>query len=425
MILSVALAVRLGWAVAQPRTAAGIDRLPDQREYLTLADDLLRHGQLRLFDPRFGQNVFAYRLPGYPAAIAACGGSVLVVRLAQAALDTATVLGVFLIGRRLAGGPAAVVAAGLVAVNPVYVYFSGLVLTETPFAAAVVWATVALVAGPGWGLQPRAVAAGAATPGRRWVPLAAVCVAAAALLRPTALVLGPALAVVSGFGRSNRTGRPTYQPQALVGVLLGIGLALAPWAWRNGRVLGTAVWTTTNDGITFFDGFHDGAAGGSDQRFVGGLVERFPALRSMNEVDRSRDLARRARAWAVGHPGAALVLSARKVLRGWSPVPLSADFGRPLYRLAGGGYAVPFDVLCLIGLCSGRLTRRAKALLLTPAVVLTAVQVMTVGSIRYRMPAEAPLAVLAGVGAVAVWCRVRVGGRQSHAPARLHTAPPV
>ncbi len=47
-------------------------------------------------------------------------------------------------------------------------------------------------------------------------------------------------------------------------------------------------------------------------------------------------------------------------------MPLSQDFGRPLYRWVGGGYAVPFDLLCLVGLASRRLTRRSKLLLVTP-----------------------------------------------------------
>ena len=393
-ILLVGLAVRVGWAVAQPRTAAAIDKLPDQREYLTLAEHLRHDGQLRLFDARFGQTVWAYRLPGYPALIAAAGGSVLALRLAQAVLDTATVLGVFVLGRRWGGDGVGVVAATAVAVNPIYVYFSGLVLTETPFAAAVVWATVALT-------------------GRRTL-MAAVCFAVAVYLRPTAVVLGPALAAVAGWAAPNRGGRRAYQPVAVV--MVALGLALIPWAWRNHGRLGTAVWTTTNDGITFFDGFHDGATGASDQRFV----EQLPALRSMTEVDRSRFLTRQARAWAVGHPAAVARLAVAKVLRGWSPVPLSDQFGRPAYRWVGGTYAVLFDGLCLVGLWAPRVPWPGKLLLVTPAVVVTAVQVMTVGSIRYRMPAEAPLAVLAGAGAVELWER-----RRSHAPAGLHTAPPV
>ena len=426
VFLALALALRLAWALVQPTTAAAVDRLPDQREYLTLADGLLRDGYLRLFDPRFGATVVAYRLPGYPAFVAACGASVRAVRVAQAILDTATVLGAFLLGRRWGGSTVGVAAAAAVAVNPLFVYFSGLVLTETAFAAATVWAA--------WGLT---------VGGRRGVATAVGCFVIATYLRPTGLVLGPAMAAAVGFwakptalpwvrqahrgavglARSaNPPPRPAYRLLAAVVVAAALGAALAPWAYRNHRRLGSAVWTTTNDGITAYDGFHDGADGSSDQRFLGPLIERLPALRSMNEVDRSRTFARMARAWAAEHPAAVVRLAVAKVMRGWSPVPLSESFGRPAYRLVGGAYAVPFDVLCLIGLWSRRITRPGKWLLVTPAVVLTAVQAITVGSIRYRMPAEGPLAVLAAVGAVDVFTW---GRRRPDATAGQHTAPPV
>ncbi len=121
LILAVALALRVGWAVAQPRSAAAIDRLPDQREYLTLAEGLRHHGSLELFDARFGRTVIAYRLPGYPAFVAACGGSVLVVRLAQAAVDTVTVLATFLLARQLSGSlPGGLRPRQPWRVNPIY-----------------------------------------------------------------------------------------------------------------------------------------------------------------------------------------------------------------------------------------------------------------------------------------------------------------
>ena len=385
-ILILALAVRLAWAVIQPRSAAAIDRLPDQREYLTLADHLRHDGALRLYDARFGQTVVAYRLPGYPVFLAACGCSVPFVRVTQAGIDTSTVLAVFLLARRLSGSvPGSLVAAAAVAIDPLFVYFSGLILTETLFAAALAWGTVAAC--------------------RRAVPAAAVLFAVALYLRPTALVLGPAVVCFA-----TNCDRPrAYHWRASLLVLSGLMVALLPWAARNRARLGVPIWTTTNDGITLYDGFHDGATGGSDQRFVAGL----PGLRSMTEVERSRDLSGRAWRWALGRPRALPELVLRKVGRGWSPVPLSQDFGTPWYRWVGGGYAVPFDVLCVLGLASGRLGGRAKLLLLTPAVVLTAVQAVTVGSIRYRMPAEAELAVLAGVGAVDVWDRVRLFTREA------------
>ncbi len=375
-LLVVALLVRVAWAVAQPRTPAAVDRLPDQREYLTLADGLLHHGSLRLDDARFGQTVVAYRLPGYPMLVAACDGSVLAVRLVQAAVDASTVLAVFLLARRLTGDAAVgLTAAAALAVDPLFVYFSGLVLTETAFAAALAWATVAAA--------------------RRSTAATAALFVVAVYLRPTALVLAPPVVWLA----MNGDGRRPYHWTGPLCVTLLVPLALVPWAGRNLIRLGTPVWTTTNDGITFYDGFHDGATGASDQRFLAG----WPALRSMTEVGRSRELSRLARRWVWEHPAALPALALRKAARGWSPVPLSRDFGRPLYRWAGGAYAVPFDLLCLAGLASRRLRVSAKLLLLAPAVVLTAVQVMTVGSIRYRMPAEAELAVLAGLGATDVW----------------------
>ena len=397
LILVVGGVVRLGWAVFQSHTA-DVGRLPDQLEYLTLGRSLLHTGSLRLFDARFGQTVVAYRLPGYPALIAACGGSPRVVRLVQACIDLSTVGGVFVLARRVSGGvPDALLAAAVLAANPFYIYFSGLILTETTFAAAVVWSTVAA--------------------SRRAWPATLVLFVAAVYLRPTALILAPVL-----VGLANWTGRRPYQGTAVITVVGAMCVALVPWAVRNKAVIGSSVWTTTNDGVTLYDGFHDGATGGSDQRFLAGL----PGLRSMNEVDRSRELSRRARRWVAEHPKELIRLTLRKITRGWSPVPLSAEFGRPLFRWVGGGYAVPFDLLCLIGLASRRLAWRAKLLLVAPAVVLTGVQAITVGSIRYRMPAEAFGAVLAGVGAVDVWQLFRRSPVETtDAAADLHPSPPV
>ncbi len=401
-ILAIALAVRLAWALVQPRTDAAINRLPDQREYLDLARNFLRDGSFHLFDPRFGQDVLAYRLPGYAIFEAVCGGSVGIVRLVQAVVDTSTVWATYLLAKQLSGSaPGGLTAAAIIAANPFLIYFSGLLLTETVFTAAIVWATVAAT--------------------RRALPAMIALLVVALYLRPTALVLGPAIATIA----TNSCGhRPYYwrTPLVVAGALL---ISLLPWMGRNLHRLNAAVWTTTNDGITFYDGFHEGANGASDQRFVAGL----PVLRSMNEVERSRYLSRQAWQWVSEHPKQLWRLSLRKIARGWSPVPLSQDFGRPLYRWVGGGYAVPFDLLCLLGLASRRVRCQSKSLLLVPAVVLTAVQVLTVGSIRYRVPAEPALAVLAGIGAVDLWQRIRrrpkLSDDQPHAVSGHHPSSPV
>jgi hypothetical protein len=393
-VLIFAFLLRLVWAISQPRSAETIARLPDQQEYLALGRNLLNHGLLNFVDPRFNQTTWAYRMPGYPAVIAACGGSVLLVRILQSLIDTGTVLAVYLIASALPGetiesrengdGPRfrncrGVVAAILVAFNPFYVYFSGLVLSETIFTSLLTWGMMFLV----W----------------RRVAVAAIFLVAACYVRPAAVLLSP---VIAAIAMSNPPPGEAYQllrafrrgaaSAVFVGLLLLV--ALVPWAWRNHQQLGSWIWTTTNGGVTLYDGFNPAATGASDQRLLADL----PAIRSMNEVERSAYLGESARQWAVNHLGHLPLLSLRKVLRSWSPVPLSAEFGRPVYRIASAVYAVPFDLLCLVGLFSGRINRGAKILLISPAALITVVEIMSIGSIRYRIPAEAALAVLAAVG---------------------------
>jgi hypothetical protein len=226
---------------------------------------------------------------------------------------------------------------------------------------------------------------------------------AACYFRPAAILMAPVLAVVALM---NPTESATYRLMPVLwrgligGIIIGlsIAMALAPWAWRNQQRLGAWIWTTTNAGVTLYDGFNPRATGASDQQLLAGM----PGLRSMNEVERSRFLSEAARDWARGHVDQLPMLGLRKVLRSWSPVPLSAEFGRPSYRIISGIYAVPFDLFLLAGLFSRRIGRNMKLLLVTPAVLITVIEVMSVGSIRYRIPAEAPLAVIVAVGVVDV-----------------------
>src|SRR4051812_17907873 len=138
-LLAGALAVRLAWGLDRGGAEGAIDRLPDQREYLALGRNLLQGQGLKFFDPRFGDEVVAFRTPGYPLLVAACGGSVRAVRVAQAFIDTSTVLAAYLLARRWLSRRAALVAAGVVAGHPFFIYFTRLVLTQTLFTAMVGW----------------------------------------------------------------------------------------------------------------------------------------------------------------------------------------------------------------------------------------------------------------------------------------------
>jgi hypothetical protein len=238
-----------------------------------------------------------------------------------------------------------------------------------------------------------------------------VVLALSALVRPSALFLPVLLGV--GAVWMNRPGGAAYQSSAgaaeprrwklpvVSTMLLLTALVLLPWAYRNHRVLGRWIWTTTNGGITLYDGFNPTATGASDQSFLRDMTWlHYP---NQNEVGRSIYLSNLARQWVIENPEKALWLGVVKIGRTWSPMPLSKEYGGQLrYVLVGLFYSLPLDVLIIVGLMSApagaRLTRSAKVFLLLPALYFTAVHALSVGSLRYRVPVEPPMAVVAAVG---------------------------
>ncbi len=398
VVLVIALVLRLGWAMSRPADAASFEQLPDQREYLETARNLLRGEGLKFVDPRFGTEVHAFRTPGYPAFLAICGGNVRVARAAQALLDTSTVLAAFLLARRWLAPAACLFAALLVAINPFLIYSTGLLLTETLFTAMLAWAMV-LLAWPG----------AVERVGRArvmWIS-GIVLLALSVLVRPGAIGLPVGLALCGAL--ANRHATVAYRLSPLwplpVGAtaLLATALVLSPWAYRNRLVVGQWVWTSTNGGFTAYDGFNPDADGSSNQQFV----REMPQLKAMDEVGRSDYLTARARDYMDAHPERLTELAISKIARMWSPMPLSDDFRRPAYVAAALLYSVPFFLLVLVGLFSPSVPLTAKMFLLAPAAYLTLVHALSVGSLRYRVVAEVPMAVIAAACAARVWDSVR------------------
>ena len=382
-LLLAALAVRLAWGLTRPADAASLAALPDQAEYLAVGRNLLAGRGLQFVDGRFNDVMRAYRTAGYPAFVALCGGNVVVVRIAQALLDASTVwAAVLLAGRWLRPGWA-MIAGAVVAANPFLVYFTGLVLSETLFTAMLAWGMVLLV-------RSRGVVG--------WLAGGAV-LAASVHVRPSAIGLAVVLGVLSVFVRPGLVVPRRRWPIGAGGTMVLVTvLVLLPWAIRNRLAVGAWVWTTTNGGVTLYDGLNPDADGSSDQSFLRDL----PQLAAMDEVGRSAYLSGRAVAWASANPRRAVELAAVKVGRTWSPVPLSESFGRPLYVLVAATYAVPLFALTLVGVVAGPTGRAGACLLIAPAVYFTAVHAISVGSLRYRVPAEVPMAVVAAGGLQAV-----------------------
>ncbi len=395
-LVIVGLAARIGLAFWLPSDRAALEALPDQLEYFDLAASLLDDGQLVTVDDRYlaAQPLRAQRMAGYPLFVAALGANVTAVRLAQAGLDVVTALAAFGIARTWLTPRLSLVAAAGVLLSPFLIYFSALLLTESLFACLLTLGLLGV-------LKARDRAA--------WWWVGIGLLALSVHVRPTGALLAVAVALVAAFLPGRHPSRPDTRwplPAGLTAGLL-VGVILSPWIVRNGIVLERFVPATTNGGITLYDGWNpDNTTGGSDQSFVG----RMPQLGLMDEVDRSTYLRKKAMAAIGFDPIRAAWLSVKKVGRTWSPVPLS-ELGSPLKVLAGAIYAVPLFALAAIGLFAGRLPGSAKLLLATPALVLTLAHAATVGSLRYRLPADPALAVLAaaGVAVLAGGLRARRG----------------
>jgi 4-amino-4-deoxy-L-arabinose transferase-like glycosyltransferase len=382
LLLAIALVVRVTWGWLQPVDREAIRTLPDQLEYLQLGENVLENGRLSFADARFHQEVYAFRMPAYPALIAICGANLRAIRLTQAALDGSCVLAAYLLARRWLDHRRSLFAAFLVAFNPFLIYFSGLILSETLFTAALAWGMALLFA---WGPDRRGYAL------RRWA--GRILLVLSIFVRPSALALPLVLGIAEVF--VNRREREAYHsrwtlPVGATMVLLTLA-ALFPWAARNKAVAGAWIFTTTNSGFTAYDGLNPDADGSSNQSFIDAL----PQLKSMTEVQRSQYLSNRARDFATSNPRRVAQLAGIKIARFWSPIPLSSEYRQMRYVLVGALYSIPLDVLVVLGLIYGRLPRAAKTTLMIPAAYFTLAHALTIGSLRYRVPVEVPMAIIA------------------------------
>ncbi len=413
-LLATALAARLGAGWVLPVETL-LDRLPDQREYLDLGQSLLRGDGLILHDARFGDEVRAYRAPGYALWVATGAGSVRAVRAMQAVIDTSTVLAVYLLARRWLTAASALAAAALAAFNPFMIYLSILILSETLFTAMLAWAMVLLTRpGPGRGRGAGPTPGPGSGPGRAGWIVGVGLLAVSVLVRPSAIALPILLGVGATLVTARRAalstgtgGRGSWLAAGPGAIAMALTIAvMLPWAWRNHRVLGTWIWTTTNGGITAYDGFNPDATGASDQAI---FLRDMPWLahNDWTEVQRDRYFAERARAYAMANPWRAIRLAGSKIARTWSPVPLSDDYGHGVYFYAGLLYSLPVQLLTLWGLVvCRRLSPGVKVFLMIPAVYFTLVHAMSVGSLRYRIPAEPPLMVIAASALSRPGCQV-------------------
>ncbi|HWW67277.1 MAG TPA: glycosyltransferase family 39 protein [Solirubrobacterales bacterium] len=347
-------------------------------------------------------------------------------RIVEALLGVAAIVVVFLLGRRLGGGGAGLIAAFAVAVYPPFIHSSGELMSEPPAIFTLPAAVLAFL----WASEQERL--------RAWL-LPGLLFGLTALIRPEYLLVGAAFVLLAAI----RVGRERGWRPGLAGAALLVAALLVPivpWTVRNAVVLGRVVPISTGDGKALYVGTFL-PADGEYQRVKALLAKRYlhrdlgpnsAALEGVNPTPlfdrvaaRYPDLPRDSALGKIGRqnfshyfgedPIGYLAMTVRKVGRMWS-----SGVGEAMSSTAGRAAQLLIVALGLAGF--GLLARRRwwweLTAMASPIVVVTVVGAVSLAAPRRNevlMTLAFPLAAVA-----LAWAggRGRERGREPHPAAQ-------
>jgi len=368
---------------------------PDEQRFLASAARLAATGEFWAGADR------AWEMPGtalfYAPAVWAFGaqGAIIVIRVVQAVLLTAQVALVAAIARRVFGKPTvAFVAACVAAFYPFLLFYQGLLLSETLFNTLLLSGVAALFWWRDRGLRFDFAFA-----------LTCLLFAAATLTKATLTILPPLLLAVATWG----AGAPWRRTIAvLVAASCLYAAFMSPWWIRNASVLHAFVPFTTSSAMNLYLGNNrNNLNAGIDwaQDAEPDVVATLNAL--PDELARQRAYAKAARDYIENNPGTFIRNAGLKFLRIWNVVPNASEYRAPFY--AAISIASFGTVLVLALACAARQWRRWRVL--APIYMImgyfTFVHIVTIASLRYRLPIEPLLIVMAAESLAALIVVVR------------------
>jgi 4-amino-4-deoxy-L-arabinose transferase-like glycosyltransferase len=385
-ILAVGFGLR-AYRVAEPLGKPG----DDAHAYYALSKALYEEGSYG--GPEFDNS--SDWSPGAPllyagSFYATAGAREGTARLVELLLGMAAIVVVFLLGRRIAGGPAGLIAAFAVAVYPPFIHSTGALYSEPPAVLTLPAAVLAFL----WAAEKERLAA--------WL-VPGLLFGLTALIRPEFLVVGVAFVVLAAI----RVGRERgWQPGVAGAALLFAAFmaAIVPWTVRNAIVLDRVVPISTGGGKALYAGtFYP--ADGDYQRVKALLVKRYlhrdlepgsEALDAINPTPLFNRVAARypnlPRDQALGKigkdnfskyfgedPVGYLAMTVRKVWRMWSAGP-----GEAMSSTAGRVVQVLILALALAGLALLAWRRRwwELASMATPILLVTLVGAASLAASR-------------------------------------------
>jgi 4-amino-4-deoxy-L-arabinose transferase-like glycosyltransferase len=402
-VAALAFLLRLGAFLAVDRPS-GLFHPLDSAEYDRLGWNLAAHGSYSLAKTE-PHTPDLTRTPVYPGYVAFCysvfGHRPAVVVASQLVMGTATCLLVYALAAILGGPRAGCVSGVLLAVDPLSVTFSALLMSETLFTLLFTGSLCCLVS---YARRPRV---GAALATATLASVALMC-RPIAILWPLTILL---VCVVSAWTRGK------WQPLVHAGlVALLVAVTVGSWVVRNQRVGGLPVLSTVQ-GINLY--YHraarivaaeDNISLAEAQRLLERRLHESPEEETAEPASEYHHMERAGREIILGSPGVYLSLHAQGVGRMMAPRdnPLPGPLpAQAAWWIEAGFLTVLYGLAC-IGLMSCARVEMRLGLLLGLVLVYFAVLSGPEAYARFRVPLMPALAVLAGLGAAALTSQFRV-----------------
>jgi 4-amino-4-deoxy-L-arabinose transferase-like glycosyltransferase len=362
LLLGLALRLAAIWLVPDQSI-----NLPDAEQYRNSASQLLHGGFI----------VFPYFMPLYPTLIALTGpgwGQL----FADILLSTALIWLVYELALALfADAAIALIAAAGVALYPQFIFFAVVGMSESLFMALFVGAFLCWYRG-------RFVAA-------------AVLAVLSILTRPAVDLLAPLLVLYFALAIHRLPiGKAIWQ-MVIYGLIYCA--LMAPWWWHNVHFRGTFVRLSLGGGENFYSGNNPMNKTGGGIRGVDYSNQAFDHI--ADPVARDRALWNAGLTFIRENPGHFVEFAGIKFLRFWRLWPFTEAYSSPLIvAIYVTGY-VPIFLLTLLYLARWGFSDFIRiAPMLAFAAYLTLVDMVFVASLRYRLPIEPFMIVLAATAVV-------------------------
>jgi hypothetical protein len=368
----------------------GTTTFPDEQRFLASAVRLAQTGEFWVGADR------AWEMPGtamffaIPVYFFGAQGALLPIRILQALLLIVQSALIGVTARRIFGDRrVALVAATIAAFYPFLLFYQGLLLSETLFNTFLIAGFACLYWWHDRGLRFD-----------RALVLTCLCFAAATMTKGSLTVLPPLLLAAAAF-RGPRKFRGAIH--ALVAGAVLYAAFLSPWWVRNFSVFGAFVPFATGSGVNLYVGNNPNNPHGGISWET--LVEP-EVFRRLNAIADERERQRAFVAAAVSYierdPAGFVVRAGKKFLRFWNVFPNTEAFNRGIHRIVSAASYGPILVLAIISVLGWRRDWN----LLLPILILigyfTFIHSVTIASLRYRLPLELLLIVLAADPAVRI-----------------------